>query len=337
MHPVDLPHPLGPPAPRADEKTLAVEHPSEGGRPRGHAGHEHEHLGRVREAEAGGNPVRPHVPRDVGDHDDEHAQAAEHVEARGLRVRAGGRREEKARAEARRAGSACVSSSGVRRRFLATLRTVLYTREASITGSRCCDGFSRHLRRKGACPFRANGSRYIAPVGPAHGAFRFHGDGDTDDDQPRRPPAPRQPYRAMTDEGRPRSRIQRRNVFKWAARSGPDRVSRATYTTHLPTLNLARRRHQRRRAVDGDRGDVPVNDPFVNGAWEESTVGADGKLEFVGRRHGDFAKAIGLTSSTARASGWACARSVIDESSRTGWVTALNNRRGNAQAPPRPT
>src|SRR5215207_1424582 len=80
---------------RPERPAGAVEHPPEGKR-RGDAGAEDENLGRVREAEARRDPVRPGVARDMGGEDDEHPDAAEDVEPRiartlGCRARDGHR------------------------------------------------------------------------------------------------------------------------------------------------------------------------------------------------------------------------------------------------------
>ena len=84
MSPVHLPDAVQD-ARRPERPAGALEHAPEGER-RGDAGAEDEDLGRVREAEARRDPVRPCVPRDMGDEDDEHPDAAEDVEPRVART-----------------------------------------------------------------------------------------------------------------------------------------------------------------------------------------------------------------------------------------------------------
>ena len=84
MSPVHLPDAVQD-ARRPERPAGAVEHAPEGER-RGDAGAEDEDLGCVREAEARRDPVRPCVPRDMGDEDDEHPDAAEDVEPRVART-----------------------------------------------------------------------------------------------------------------------------------------------------------------------------------------------------------------------------------------------------------
>ena len=78
MGPVDLPHALGDPG-AAEREAGPLEGAPERD-PRGDARTEHEDLRRVREAEARRDPAGPGVVGDVRDQDDEHPDAAEHVE-----------------------------------------------------------------------------------------------------------------------------------------------------------------------------------------------------------------------------------------------------------------